>query len=133
MWLLDCNKQIINQSSVSAAGLWLVTGAVLHSGSHFVCSPTYQCQLESGREYKPPVFHIPLQHRAAHHGRLCSSTRKINFLLKYLRREKSTQNSNLFIYLFNHLLNQQRILQIFFLLYHAGSKVDGPTDHPRSQ
>ena len=51
VWLLDCNKQIINQSFVSAAGLgwaglgwdWLgwaglVTGAVLHSGSHFVCS-----------------------------------------------------------------------------------------------
>jgi hypothetical protein len=28
-------------------------------------------------------------------------------------------------YLFNHLLNQQRILQTF-LEYHAGSKVDGP-------
>ena len=88
----------INRSLIRALsrlpGLWLVTGAVLHSGSHFVCSPTYQCQLESGREYKPPVFHIPLQHRAAHHGRLSSSARKVNFLLKYLRREKSTQNSN---------------------------------------
>ena len=45
------------------------------------------------------------------------------------RKEKvNIEKKALFIYLFlfNHLLNQQRILQIFFFLYHAGFKVDGP-------